>query len=291
MIRLIFTILIFINYTQAQVFSDYDYVGIKSSAMAGSVSTNTNDIAGFYQNPASLAGVNDNTLLFGQSNLYQKSEFPFQYIGVNYELPFLGETALTYQSFSTENSGVKLSSESTISFTKAKFLQKDRNSILALGYRLNYYLWEQSSSSGTNGDGSNGYGSVEEQGIGVDFGIIAGLRKKYWLGGFIKNINSPAINGQNLPRSISLSIGFNPSHKTKTSISMKRLLGRQDRQIKLGIEYDVTSLLKVMSGVQSNPNRLGIGVEYKILDRYVFGYSILTHHIMGSTHNFEVKIK
>ena len=171
MIRLIFTILIFTNYTQAQVFSDYDYVGIKSSAMAGSVSTNTNDIAGFYQNPASLAGVNDNTLLFGQSNLYQKSEFPFQYIGVNYELPFLGETALTYQSFSTENSGVKLSSESTISFSKAKFLQKDRNSILALGYRLNYYIWEQSSSAGTNGDGSNGYGSVEEQGIGVDFGI------------------------------------------------------------------------------------------------------------------------
>ena len=72
---------------------------------------------------------------------------------------------------------------------------------------------------------------------------------------------------------------------------MKRLLGRQDRQIKLGIEYDVTSFLKVMSGVQSNPNRLGVGVEYKILDKYVFGYSILTHHIMGSSHNFEVKIK
>ncbi len=291
MTKLILTLLILISFIKAQVFSDYDYVGIKSSAMAGALSVNTNDVAGFYQNPASLAGFNNNALILGQSNLYQKSEFPFQYFGASYELPLLGKTALTYQSFSTKNSGVKLSSESSISLSKAKFLQKDRNSILALGYRLNYYLWEQSSSSGTNGDGSNGYGSIEQQSLGVDFGIIAGLRKKYWLGGFIKNINSPVINGQNLPRSISLSIGFNPSHKTKTSISMKRLLGRQDRQIKLGIEYDVTSLLKVMSGVQSNPNRLGVGIEYKILDKYILGYSILTHHIMGLTHNFEVKIK
>lgn len=291
MIRLIFTILIFTNHIKAQVFSDYDYVGTKGSAMAGSVSVNTNDIDGFFKNPASLAGYDKQRLQLGQSNLYNKSDFPYQYLGFHYKLPFIGEIALTYQSFSTKNSGVKLSSESTISFSKAKFLQKDRNSVLALGYRFNYYVWEQSASSGTNGDGSNGFGSISEKSFGVDIGIIAGLRKKYWLGGFIKNINSPAINGQNLPRSISLSIGFNPSHKTKTSISMKRLLGRQDRQIKLGIEYDITSLLKVMSGVQSNPNRLGVGIEYKILDNYVLGYSILTHHIMGSTHNFEVKVR
>ena len=99
------------------------------------------------------------------------------------------------------------------------------------------------------------------------------------------------INGQNLPRSIALSVGFNPSDKIQTSLSMKRLLGRSDRQVNLGLHYKLSNSLSIISGVQSNPNRLGLGIEYEIFNRFILGYSILTHHVMGETHNFEIKIK
>ena len=56
-------------------------------------------------------------------------------------------------------------------------------------------------------------------------------------------------------------------------------------------KYDLNSSLSIMSGVQSNPNRFGLGFEYKMFSRIIFGYSILTHHIMSETHNFEIKFK
>ena len=65
--------------------------------------------------------------------------------------------------------------------------------------------------------------------------------------------------------------------------------------IKVAKQYrfviDLNSTLSIISGVQSNPNRFGIGFEYKIFNRIIFGYSILTHHIMSETHNFEIKFK
>ena len=111
------------------------------------------------------------------------------------------------------------------------------------------------------------------------------------MGAYLTNINSSMINDQNLPRTITLSIGFNPSNKIQTSLSINRLLGRNDRQVKLGLQYKISNSLSIISGVQSNPNRLGLGFEYEMFSRFSLGYSILTHHVMGETHNFEFKIK
>jgi len=259
--------------------------------MTGTISPNISSDNGLFQNPASLSGLNDNIIIVGQSNLFNQSEFPYQHLGLVYDIPIVGRLGISYQSFSTEYNGVKLSSESVLSVSKGTFIQKDRNSCSAIGYRVNFFSWDQAASSGTTGDGSNGLGSIQSSAVGLDFGIIGGLRNRYWAGGYLTNINSPMINGQNLPRTIALSIGFNPSEKIQTSLSMTRLLGRNDRQVKLGLQYKLNSSLSIISGVQSNPNRLGLGVEYEILNRFTLGYSILTHHILGETHNFEVKIK
>ena len=72
---------------------------------------------------------------------------------------------------------------------------------------------------------------------------------------------------------------------------MERLLGRNDRQVKLGLKYNLNSSLSIISGVQSNPGRFGFGFEYELFNRFIFGYSILTHHIMNETHHLEIKIK
>jgi len=289
--RFIAILLSILSICISQVFSDYSYVGVKNSAMAGTISPNISSDNGLFQNPASLSGLNDNIIIVGQSNLFNQSEFPYQHLGLVYDIPIVGRLGISYQSFSTEYNGVKLSSESVLSVSKGTFIQKDRNSCSAIGYRVNFFSWDQAASSGTTGDGSNGFGSIQSSAVGLDFGIIGGLRNRYWAGGYLTNINSPMINGQNLPRTIALSIGFNPSEKIQTSLSMTRLLGRNDRQVKLGLQYKLNSSLSIISGVQSNPNRLGLGVEYEILNRFTLGYSILTHHILGETHNFEVKIK
>ena len=93
-----------------------------------------------------------------------------------------------------------------------------------------------------------------------------------------------------MPRKISISLGFSPLDKVYTNLSMERLLGRNDRQVKIGLKYDLNNQFSILSGVQSNPNRLGLGIEYRLF-RFIFSYSILTHHIMSETHNFEIKLK
>ena len=290
MIRLIFVILLSTPLI-SQVFSEYSYVGVQGSAMTGSVISHTSSESGIFQNPASISGFNGNIVMIGQANVFSQSYLPYLHLGIIYDIPFLGQTGMSYQNFSTDYNGSKLSTESSLSLTKGMYLQKDKNSSLSLGVRVNFLIWDQSGSAGPSGDGSTGFGSYQSSNMGLDFGIIGGLRNKYWVGGYLTNINSPLMNGINLPRKISISLGFSPIDDIYTNLSMERLLGRNDRQIKLGFKYDLNSVLSIMSGVQSNPNRFGVGFEYKILNRIIFGYSVLTHHIMPETHNFEIKFK
>lgn len=273
----------------SQVFSEYSYTGANQTALAGSVSANTSNENGLFQNPASIAGFEDKIIIAGQSNIFNQSYLPYQYIGLIYRIPMINNIGISYRSLSTENGGVKLSSESALSFSKGFFLQKDKNSCLATGFRVNALFWEQSQSAGT-GDGTNGLDANQESSIGLDFGIIGGLRDRYWVGGYLTNINSPIIGSQHLPRKMILSLGFSPFEQVYTNLSMERLLGRNDRQVKLGFKYNLDNQFSLLFGAQSNPNRFGLGVEYH-LERIAISYSLLTHHVMSETHNIEIKIK
>ena len=286
----ILTIFIF-SISMAQVFSEYSYTGSSHAAMAGTITANVSSDDGLFQNPASLSGLENNIIIIGQSNVFNQSQLPYRHLGVVYKIPIIGRVGISYESFSTEYSGVELSSENVLSISKGTYLQKDKNSSFSIGYRIKILSWEQSASAGSTGDGSDGFSSHQSSTLGLDFGIIGGLRNKYWVGGYLTNINSPIMGGQNLPQKISISLGFNPYDKIQTNLSMERLLGRNDRQVKLGLKYELNSTISIISGVQSNPSRFGLGCEYKLFNRFIFGYSILTHHIMNETHHFEIKIK
>jgi len=288
--KMIFLILtISLSLLSSQVFSEYSYTGTNQTAMAGSISANTSNENGLFQNPASIAGFEDKIIIAGQSNIFNQSYLPYQYIGLIYKLPMINDIGISYRSLSTKNDGVKLSSESAISFSKGFFLQKDKNSCLAAGFRVNALFWEQSQSAGT-GDGSDGLGANQESSMSLDFGIIGGLRDKYWVGGYLTNINSPILGSQHLPRKMTISLGFNPFEQVYTNLSMERLLGRNDRQVKLGFKYNLDNHFSLLFGAQSNPNRFGLGFEYHV-KRIVLSYSVLTHHVMSETHNIEIKIK
>ena len=66
-----------------------------------------------------------------------------------------------------------------------------------------------------------------------------------------------------LPRRLNAGITYLPMPDLSTAISIERLLGRSEIQIKGGVQYSLNSMINLMMGVQANPNRLGIGAKFK----------------------------
>ena len=112
------------SFLSSQVFSEYSYTVKNQTAMAVSVSANISNENGLFQNPASIAGFEDKIIIAGQSNIFNQSYLPYQYLGFIYKMPMINNIGVSYRSLSTKNNGVKLSSESAISFSKGLFLQK-----------------------------------------------------------------------------------------------------------------------------------------------------------------------
>ena len=78
-------------------------------------------------NPASLAGFENNIIITGQSNIFNQAQLPYRHLGLIYKIPIIGKVGMSYESFSTEYSGVELSSENVLSLSKGRYLQKDNN--------------------------------------------------------------------------------------------------------------------------------------------------------------------
>ena len=95
--------------------------------MAGTITTNVSSDDGLFQNPASLSGLENDIIIVGQSNVFNQSQLPYRHLGVVYKIPIIGRVGISYESFSTEYSGVELSSENVISISKGRYLQKDKN--------------------------------------------------------------------------------------------------------------------------------------------------------------------
>ena len=105
------TAIFLFSITIAQVFSEYSYTGSSHAAMAGTITANVSSDVGLFQNPASLSGFENNIIIVGQSNVFNQSQLPYRHLGLVYKIPIIGRVGIAYESFSTEYSGVELSSE------------------------------------------------------------------------------------------------------------------------------------------------------------------------------------
>ena len=127
----------------------------------------------------------------------------------------------------------------------------------------------------------------------ADVGIIAALRDKYRCGVYIKNINFGAVgSGMTrtvLPRRLNAGITYLPISDLSTSISMERLLGDSDIQIKGGLQYSLNSMINLMMGVQANPNRFGIGAKFKFINQ-TLTFGLLTHPVLPITHQLSLDL-
>jgi len=286
------TLLLFTSFIYTQV-SDNAYLTTESSTMMGS------NVAGFgssnsiFNNPAGLSDVEDIQLSTGGGNLYGFSWLPSYYFSVNAPIPALGNVSFGFQQLKTESGSTILSTEKTLSVGQGFNLQKDKNSQLSFGLVANYVQWDLGKSAGMNGDGTDGldFGSLNT--VTIDLGFIASLRNKYRCGVYIKNMNSGAIGtGMTrtvLPRRLNAGVTYLPISTLSTSISMERLLGDNDIQIKGGLQYSLNSMIYLMMGAQANPNRFGIGAKFKFINQ-TLTYGLLTHPVLPITHQLSLDL-
>ena len=285
-------LLLLASFTFTQV-SDNAYLTTESSAMAGS------NVAGFgssnsiFNNPAGLSEVDNSQLSMGGGNLYGFSWLPSYYFSANAPIPVLGRVALGFQQLKTKNGTATLSTEQTISMGYGFNLQKDKNSQLSFGVVANYVQWDLGQSAGVSGDGTDGLNLGLLNTVTIDLGFIASLRHKYRCGVYIKNINSGAIGAGMtrtvLPRRLNAGVNYLPISTLSTFISMERLLGKSDIQIKGGFQYSLNSMINLMMGVQADPNRFGIGVKFKFINQ-TFTYGLITHPVLPITHQLSLGI-
>tara|TARA_B110000263_G_scaffold235924_1_gene234789 strand:- start:293 stop:1171 length:879 start_codon:yes stop_codon:yes gene_type:complete len=286
--QLILLLLISAIFTQV---SDNSYLTTESSAMMGS------NVAGFgssnsiFNNPAGLSDVEDIQLSMGGGNLYGFSWLPSYYFSMNTPLLVLGNISLGYQQLKTKSGSATLSTENSLSVGHGINLQKDKNSQLSFGAVANYIQWNLGKSAGMSGDGSDGLNLGTLNTVTIDLGFIASLRHKYRCGVYIKNINSGAIGkGMTrtvLPRRLNAGVTYLPISTLSTSISMERLLGDSDIQIKGGLQYSLNSMINLMIGAQANPNRFGIGAKFKFINQTVT-YGLITHPVLPITHQLSL---
>jgi hypothetical protein len=257
------------------------------------------NVAGFgssnsiFNNPGGLSDVEDIQLSTGGGNLYGFSWLPSYYFSVNAPIPALGNVSFGFQQLKTESGSTILSTEKTLSVGQGFNLQKDKNSQLSFGLVANYVQWDLGKSAGMNGDGTDGldFGSLNT--VTIDLGFIASLRNKYRCGVYIKNMNSGAIGtGMTrtvLPRRLNAGVTYLPISTLSTSISMERLLGDNDIQIKGGLQYSLNSMIYLMMGAQANPNRFGIGAKFKFINQ-TLTYGLLTHPVLPITHRLSLDL-
>lgn len=283
-------LLLFASFIYTQV-SNHVYLTTESSALVGS------NVAGFgssnsiFINPAGLSDLKDIQVSTGGGNLYGLTWLPSYYFSLNAPIPVFGNIAIGFEQLKTEVGSTTLSNEQTIKIGYGFNLQEDKNSQLSFGGVANYVQWKLGESAGVSGDGSDGLSLGTLNTITMDIGFIASLRDKYRCGVFIKNINSGAIGtGMSrtiLPRRLNAGVTYLPISSLSTSISLERLLGDNDIQIKGGVQYSLNSMIDLMMGAQANPNRFGIGTKFKFIS-HVISYGMLTHPVLPITHQLSL---
>ena len=289
MIKIIFSFIL-TSTLLSQSISDYSYRGSYSSAVVGSmVSRDANPWSVVY-NPASIAEATSTSVALDYTNLYSSNFFSTNNFSSLINISDKVKVGVAFSSFGVSYGGKDLSKEQSISIGQGIDLQRDKNSSLSIGYTLNYFQWSQAESAGLSGDGSDGVETLSVNTYGIDLGIVASLRGRNRVGFHLKNFNSPYIGKDayssytQLTKKMTLGVSYNPLKSLSTSLEVERLLGKDQIQAKISSEYRFSNSLIFLFGLQSNPNRFGLGFSMH-LNKVIITSSILTHSTLPVTYN------
>ena len=283
---LLFFILTSLSFTQ--VFSTYDYVGARATAMSGTTTSGSDIESGMFHNPAQLTNMKGKKIISGYSNLMNLDFLTYSHFGVSYD-----NYSINFEKMSTDINETNLSSESVIGIAKGMNIYSDRQSLIEAGFRFNMYNYDFGKSAGTEGDGSNGIDLGSGTALGADLGFQGVLNDKYYVGYYLQNIYSYIEDsnlGSSLPQTFSLGLSYRPYQDLLTSLDINQLSGHKNSEIRFGIEYKLMESFTIRTGLQSNPNRFSGGFEFSGIDKLDIAYSFLTHHVLSTTHQFSITV-
>lgn len=275
----------FLSFSFAQVFSTYDYVDSKATAMSGAVTSGPSGSWSIFHNPAQLSEIKGIHFVNGYSKLYNLDFLPYYNLGLSYN-----SYALSFEKLATDINGTELSSESVLGISKGLNVYKDKQSDIQGGIRFNLYQYNLGVSSGIEGDGSSGISLGNHLGFGVDIGFQGILHDKYYIAYYLQNIGSTNMSSDlssDLPKSMSIGLSYRPYPDLLTSLDINQLSGHLDSEVRFGIEYILLDSFLLRAGIQSNPNRFSAGFVYNIFN-FDIAYSFITHHIMPTTHQISI---
>ena len=82
----LFLSLFLISFSFTQVFSSYDYIGSRATAMSGAVTSGPGGSWSIFHNPAQLTDLNGLNLVSGYSQIFNLSFLPYYNFGFSYNL-------------------------------------------------------------------------------------------------------------------------------------------------------------------------------------------------------------
>ncbi len=276
----------------AQVTSDRPFAGARALALGGSAVAAQQDAWAAFNNPSGLSRVTGIAAAFGYDNGYGYDFLSHSLFSAVMPVSRFGTVGLMFDRSGVEYGGNTLATETAIGLSHGFFLQKDGNSTLALGYNLKYLTVDYGKSAGASGDGSDGVSLGSSSTMGVDLGITASLRERYRVAARVSNINRPQMGQANfaadLPWSMQIGLAYSPYDLVWTTASMQRT-GGLDTQYSAGIEYRILEQVALLTGVQSNPNRLGLGLRIE-LRSFAVDYGLLTHPVLPVTQQLSLGV-
>lgn len=240
----------------------------RSVAMGGASIAATNQIACTTSNPSLVACPTCCVLsleyvpqIFGLSELSQSS--------VTCSIP----TSIGAFAFSGTTFGFDLYREVTLTATYACHVGDE----LMVGVSLDWYHLS-----------IRDYGSAAT--IGADVGLVATLTEQIHWGFSARNVNAPAIGGEDerLPRVFSTGFTYQPAAEVTIALDLvKDIL--YPTELHIGTEYSILELLDVRCGTSSDPSTYsaGVGVRYSF---FRLDYAFSNHEDLGMTHQCALSI-
>ncbi len=270
---------------QAQVFSENLTPTASLTGTAGSIVASSGTQDGWLLNPALLVHETNYSFNASFQQLFGRSFLP--YYAANFVTPLWKiSTGWQIQSLGVDYGGNTLSKETMLGISQAVELLRDPFSSLAVGWQIALYQVDYGHSAGTQGDGSDGMDLGADRAVGVSFGVEAGLGQWVSLGARVQNLNRPrlGVQAEDLPRTLQVGVALKPYPEVETQLGLLSALGHP-LQFHGAFSYRVRPFLKLFTGVQTEPNRWGVG--FTLSWRHLrFTYGLLTHPVLPLTQAF-----
>lgn len=255
-------IFVFLTMTSANAAFDYTAISAHNAGLANSNLASTIASDGFLINPS--LSVNAKSF-YGGLNYFQLFNLK--------ELAYSGgQVAFYFKGFGfgagIQTFGATLYRENKIILNSSRaFL----NQKLAVGLSVNIYNISIQNYNNINA-------------FGLDLGFRLSLSENWNVAGAVENINQPKLNGyaEELPNRVQFGFEYRVTEQLYSNVSIQKDAWF-DPAVLVGVEYNLSNSLGILSGFSSAANLPSGGISLNILNINI-GYSIQHHFELGPTH-------